>query len=296
MVKIIRELIPNEINGIRKSRTADFFQDNNFNELLMGFKKAIDKHNTSVVMIIDGRSGMGKTTLALQSGITLDPDFGLHKIHFSPRTFLAGNESGKVGLAQAKKGDFILFDEAMLISNRSAMSQINKMIIQAMSMIRSKNIFVGFCVNSIFDLDRNLVLHRADALFHVYGDTLISRGKFCGFFKGRDGFDRLKSLYLQGKKLYDYSKPQANMIAKFPSEFIIDEMLYETEKQKGIDEFLKNKGYRVMDKRKAVLKMKAKGLSQHLIADCLSLSGIQVRQYLNEAVELEEMGVLSEVK
>lgn len=296
MVKIIRELIPNGINGITRKESLSYYQDGNYNEILSGLKKAVMNKNTSSVILFDGRSGMGKTTLALQTGITLDEDFGLHKLHFSPRTFLQGDENGKVGLAQAKKGDFILFDEAMLISNRSAMSQINKMIIQAMSMIRSKNIFVGFCVNSIFDLDRNLVLHRADALFHVYGNTLVDRGKFCGFFKGRDGFDRLKDLYLKGKKMYEYSNPRANMVASFSKEFIIDETLYETEKQKGINEFLKNKGYRVMDKRKAVLKMKAKGLSQHLIADCLSLSGIQVRQYLNEAVELEEMGVLESVK
>lgn len=281
MVKIIRQLIPNEVNGITVPETTDFFQDNNYHELLMGFRKAVHKHNTSVVLIFDGRSGMGKTTLAMQTGITLDPDFGMHKIHFEPKTFLLGSPEGKVGLSNAKKGDFILFDEAMLISNRSAMSQINKMIIQAMSMIRSKNIVVAFCVNSIFDLDRNLVLHRADALFHVYGESLVKRGKFMGFFKGRDGFDRLKSLYLQGKKLYEYAKPVANMRAGFPSKFIVDEVIYEKEKQEGIDKFLSGRGYKPVDKRKIALKMRGAGLTTTQIKECLSLSGSQVAEYLD---------------
>lgn len=281
MVKVVRVLTPSAFNGINVGRTASFSQDNGYNELLNGFRKAVAKKNTSVVLIFDGRSGMGKTTLAIQSAITVDPDFGLHKIHFSPKTFLQGDENGKVGLSNAKKGDFILFDEAMLISNRSAMSQINRMIIQAMSMIRSKNIFVAFCVNSIFDLDRNLVLHRADALFHVYGENLVSRGTFMGFFKGRDGFDRLKALYLKGKKLYEYNQPHSNMKGKFPSEFIVDEKVYEEEKQKGIEEFLSNKSYKPMDKKKAALRLRQMGLNVGQISLALSLNGSTIKEYLD---------------
>ncbi|KKK78415.1 hypothetical protein LCGC14_2843820, partial [marine sediment metagenome] len=109
----------------------------------------------------------------------------------------------------------------------------------AMSMIRSKNIFVTFCVNSIFDLDKNLVLSRADALLHVYGEGLVDRGRFASFFKAKgDQFDRLKFLYLYGKKFYSYSKPRANFIGKFVKDFVVDEVEYEVQKQKYIDKFL----------------------------------------------------------
>lgn len=199
--------------------------------LLQGFKKAIDYKNTSVVIVVDGRSGMGKTCLANQLGIYLDPHFNLDKILYTPQEFMEA-------LAVAKKGDFLLFDEAMLLSNRSAMSTINKMIIQAMSMIRSKNIYVCFCVNSIFDLDKNLSLHRADILFHVYGDNLIDRGKYAAFFKVKAGEDRLKKLYLFGKKWYSYSQPKANFISRFVNEFVVDEEEYEKRKQIGVNKFL----------------------------------------------------------
>ena len=205
--------------------------------LLDGFKWAVHKKNTTGVILIDGRSGMGKTTLANQVGLYCDPEYDLRKVHWKPSSFLGGGE-GKIGLNECKKGDFILFDEAMLISSRAAMSEINKMIVQAMSMIRSKNIIVGFCVNSIFDLDKNLALSRADLLLSVYGDSLTDRGKFMAFFKGSDGVDKLKALYINGKKYYDYSYPKSNFNSTFPSYFAVDSIEYEKQKQKAVNEFL----------------------------------------------------------
>jgi len=174
---------------------------------------------------------MGKTTLGNQVGITLDENYGLEKIFYNPEDFLKA-------LQKAKKGDCLMFDEAMLISSRSALSAINKMIIQAMSMIRSKRIYIIFCVNSIFDLDKNLAISRADLLLHVYGKSLIDRGKFSAFFKGTDGIDRIKQLYLNGKKFYNYGIPRCNYRSRFSKEFVVDEKEYERRKQKGVNAFL----------------------------------------------------------
>lgn len=227
------------LEEVQRIENLPYRLNKNITQILDGFKWAVHDKNTSVVIIFDGRSGMGKTTLNNQVAKYCDPDYDLHKVHYSPETFLNGGE-GKIGLAQAKKGDWIVFDEAMLISNRSALSQINRMIIQAMSMIRSKNIFVCFCVNSIFDLDKNLALSRADILFNVYGETLIDRGKVMAFFKGADSRDRLKELYLKGKKYYDYSQPKSNFNTTFASNFVLNEDIYEKQKQKGVNDFLNN--------------------------------------------------------
>ncbi len=206
--------------------------DGYYKQLLDDFKDAVMNHNTSIVFIIDGKSGKGKTTLANQTGKYLDPNFGLKNIFYDPEEFLKG-------LVNAKPGDYFSFDEAMIISSRSAMSQVNKMIIQAMSMIRSKRIYVTFCVNAVFDLDRNLVLSRADVLLHVYGEGLVDRGRFAAFFKSKgDQRDRLKELYLFGKKFYDYKKPRANFIGRFTKKFVVDEKKYEAEKQIAINKFL----------------------------------------------------------
>lgn len=282
-MKINLNLQPNKINGISLSGEQTLYFDGQLFEIIEGFKNAVELHNTSAVLLVDGRSGTGKTTLSSQIAFGLDKDFGLHKIHFTPKSFLEGNEDGsKIGLSNCKKGDCIIFDEAMLVSNRASMSQINKMVIQAMSMIRSKRIYVIFNVNSIFDIDKNLALHRSDILLHVYGQTLRDRGRFSAFFRAKDGYDRLKMLYLFGKKFYDYSRPKANFIGRFTKKFLIDEKMYENEKQKGINEFLKGSTKKSYDRDKVIMKMKENGTSSSEIAILFGLSRRQVNHIIDK--------------
>lgn len=254
------------------------YYDGYLKQNLDGFKDAVQNKKTSAVFLIDGRSGMGKSTLAMQLGNYLDDSFSLDKVYFSPEEFLKG-------LSNAKKGDFLLFDEAMIISNRSTLSEINRMVVIAMSMIRSKQIFVCFCVNSIFDLDRNLALSRADLLLHVYGDNLTDRGNFCCFFKAKGQEDRIKLLYLLGKKFYSYSKPKANFYGRFTTNFIVDETEYDIKKQAAINKFL-NEGKTITKKakqtEKAVRFMKEKGLSNKEIAETLGIAISTVFSHLKE--------------
>ena len=216
-----------------RGKTIEYSMDGYYKNLLDEFKNAVTKHNTSIVIIFDGKSGKGKTTKANQTGKYLDHNYSIDNVYFTPESFLKG-------LADAKPETFHLFDEAMIISSRSVLSKRNRMIVYAMSMIRSKRLYVGFCVNSIFDLDKNLVLSRADCLVHVYGDGLIDRGKMALFFKSvGDSPDRLKLLYLYGKKFYSYSKPKSNFFASFTKKFIIDEKEYEKRKQEAVNNFLR---------------------------------------------------------
>lgn len=212
--------------------TKPVYMDGYLKQILESFKHAVQKKKTSTVLVVDGRSGMGKTTLSIQVAKFLDEQFCLEQIHFSPEQFLAG-------LAEARPYSCHIFDEAMILTSRSSMTTINKMIVQAMSMIRSKNLFIIFNINSIFDLDKNLALSRADLLLHVYGDNLVDRGNFAAFFKAKKQEDRLKMLYLMGKKFYSYSKPKANFYGRFYSNFIINEEEYEKKKQAGVNAFLK---------------------------------------------------------
>jgi len=213
-------------------------------EILDGFKWAIHNKKQSAVLITDGRSGMGKTTISFQIGRYMTPDFDLSNVHFTPESFTEA-------LTHTKKGDTIIFDEAMLLSSRAALSQINRMIVIAMSMIRSKNLCIIFNVNSIFDLDRNLALSRADLLLHCYGDSLTDKGKFLAFFKGSDGIDRIKQLYIHGKKYYSYGFPRSNFHSNFPSHFVLDEKEYERIKQIGVNRFLKGTKKEVGKKERA---------------------------------------------
>ena len=236
------------INELIRCNNLPFRLPIKLRNILDGFKWACREKNTSVVMIIDGKSGRGKTTFSGQIAAYCDADYMdkskvLRKIHWNPETFLNGAYDGngnliKVGLKQAQQGDVIIFDEAMLVSSRSSMSELNKVVVVAMSMIRSKRIIVIFNVNSFFDLDKNISIFRSEILLHVYGESLTDRGKFLAFFQGEDGEDRLKNLYILGKKFYSYAKPQSNFNANFPSYSVFDWDEYEIQKQDGINKFL----------------------------------------------------------
>ena len=232
-------------------------------ELLDGFKWAIHNKKQSAVVIVDGRSGMGKTTISFQMAKYMSESFNLDYVHFTPEAFLEA-------LTKTNKGDTIVFDEAMLLSSRSALSAINKMIVIAMSMIRSKNLFIIFNVNSIFDLDKNLALSRADLLLNCYGDSLTDKGKFIAFFKGADGRDRIKELYINGKKFYSYTNPKGNFFTTFSSEFVVDEDEYEEKKQIGVNTFLKGS--------KTALSEKNKNARDRLVLHMYNITGLTQEQ------------------
>ena len=212
---------------------------------LNNYVKGVMNKNTSAVFLCDGRSGLGKTTISFQTSCHLaneiakykskkqnqivEPKFDLDSVCWTPDVFI-----GK--LKKATCGDIIIMDESMILSNRSAMSHFNKAVVIMMSLIRSKQIFVIFNVNSIFDLDKNLVLHRADMLLHLYAedDRFASRGRYLVI---PSAHGKLKNLYITGKKYYNYSKARIAFRDKYTKFFPFDEKEYEKRKQDAIQQY-----------------------------------------------------------
>lgn len=186
-------------------------------------KDKVLRKKMDFVICIDGRVGQGKSTFGTQIARYLDPTFNLDRIVFTPNQFI---EALKI----AKKGEAVVFDEAMLISSRSAMSEFNRAIVTMMAQIRSKQLFIFFILPSIFDLDRNLSLHRVNLLLHCYSKELGQRGRFTAFFE-----ENVKTLYLLGKKFYSYGKPKANFYGSFSKYFSVDMEKYEKKKQDAIN-------------------------------------------------------------
>lgn len=220
-----------------------FYLSSLLKDNLDNYIKGVMKKNTSAVFLIDGRSGLGKTTLTSQLGCYIskqvseymktEPNFSLDSLCWNPEDFIQK-------LKTAKKGDIIIMDESMILSNRSAMSEVNKSVIIMMSLIRSKQIFVMFCVNSIFDLDKNLPLHRADMLIHLYAEDekFGSRGRY---FVVPSVKGKLKSLYILGKKYYNYGVAKPSLRDKFSSFFPFDQQEYESRKQNAIIRYFDKK-------------------------------------------------------
>jgi len=166
----------------------------------------------------------GKTTLSFQVCRLLDPTFNLSRVVFSVDEFLRA-------LIAAKPGQAVVFDEAIIVNSRSALTDFNKKVIIAMTQIRSKGLYIFFNIPSIFDLDKNLVLNRCHLLLHCYQDKFGDRGRYTVFDK-----DKLKLLYLKGKRLYSYGFPKSNFVGNFTEYFPLDRISYEEKKQKSIAE------------------------------------------------------------
>ena len=210
----------------------EFSMDNWFYENLKDVMKIVEKKAQSFILANDGKTGLGKTTKSIQQAIVLSRGnknrFNLNHILYDPYpSFEMINNS--------KKGDVWIFDESILFNSRSAMSRYNKSLLMLLSTIRSKQIYVILNIPSIFDLDRAIVLDKLNLLVHLYGDHFGDRGKYMVFDE-----DRIKQLYLYGKKTYSYSYAKSNFFATFSSKFLIDEKEYDKKKLIEVKKFMRD--------------------------------------------------------
>ena len=215
----------------------DNFLKSNFDFIKPKVSHKTPHRRSDLFIIIDGPVGSGKTTLSFQCARYFDPTFDLSRVVFGVDDFL------KV-LVNATPGQAVVFDEAIIVNSRSALTEFNKKVIIAMTQIRSKGLYIFFNIPSLFDLDRNLVLNRCHLLLHCYQDHFGDRGKYCVFDK-----DKMKFLYLKGKRLYSYAMPKANFVAKFTEYFYLDRIEYEKKKSLEIGKQAKRKGVDMWKRR-----------------------------------------------
>lgn len=209
-------------DALGKKWWIDNFLKQNFDFIIPKVSHKVAHRRSDMFIIIDGPVGSGKTTLSFQAAKYFDPTFNLSRVVFSVDDFLSA-------LINAKPGEAVVFDEAIIVNSRSALTDFNKKVIVAMTQIRSKGLYIFFNIPSLFDLDRNLVLNRCHLLLHCYQDHFGDRGKYCVFDK-----DKMKVLYLKGKRLYSYAYPKANFVGRFTEYFYLNREQYEKKKQKEI--------------------------------------------------------------
>ena len=189
------------------------------------FKKVMDEKYMASICI-DGRPGSGKSTLYSQIAYYLNylnnKKLTLDQLSFNIPQF-------KEMVQKATPGNCCCLDEAIDASSRTAMSQRNILLVKLMAQVRSKRLFLFFNLPSIFDLDRNIALHRIDLLIHCPSESFEKRGRFVAYF-GKN----IKSLYLNGKKTYSYSS-RFNFRGTFTQRFCLNEKEYEERKQTAVN-------------------------------------------------------------
>lgn len=198
------------------------------------------------------------STLSFQIARYLDPGFNLSQVVFTVDDFLKT-------LIRATPGQAVVFDEAIIVNSRSALTEFNKKVIIAMTQIRSKGLFIIFNIPSVFDLDRNLVLNRCHMLLHCYQEVFGDRGNFLSFDS-----DRLKMLYLKGKKLYSYAYPKSNFPGRFGAFFPLNREEYERKKQIEISRIAKRPDTMVekykIQRNLLIIRLLESGIKPELIA------------------------------
>lgn len=229
MVKVLKDQFPK--GTIPYQESDGYYLDGYLQSNLDYVKKNVTKNDFDAFIVVTGREGFGKSTLAAQIAKYLDPTYNLERCTFTADQF-------QNACVTAKKYEAVVFDETMgYLSSRGAMSKFNKRLIKIMSEMRSKNLFVILCIPNFFELDRYPALHRSTALIHIH-----KRGRF-----GSYDYKRKKMLYLKGKKTYSYSV-SPNFVGRFSKAFPIDPEAYEKKKQTAIRE--SNKGMDSQSKMK----------------------------------------------
>lgn len=125
------------------------------------------------IYIVDGREGSGKSLFTLQQASYIDPTVltdldskGFpNRVCFSPEEVLAQIRK----LRSDNKNTYcVIFDEAFRgLSSRSALSKVNKQIIQVLMEMREKNLVFFIVSPSFFLIDLYPAMIRSNALFHI---------------------------------------------------------------------------------------------------------------------------------
>lgn len=246
----------------------NFYLDGYLKSNLDCVKKDVRKDYDAFI-IVTGREGYGKSTLASQMAMYLDPTYNIKRCAFTPEQFTQACEG-------AEKYQAVVFDETMgYLSARGAMSRFNRDLIKVMSEMRSKNLFVIICIPNFFELDKYPAIHRSTGLIHIN-----ERSKFMSY-----NYSKKKKLYLKGKKFYAYNV-SPTFIGRFVKYFPLNKEEYEAKKQKAISlsNTLKDREKILQGQRNDLIKyLYEKNIATNVeIADVIGLEKSNIGKILRE--------------
>ena len=272
-MKVLTEKYP---AGYEGTRTAGMYIDGNLKSNLDVLKAAI-KQDWDGLILVDGTEGAGKSVLAQQCAVYCDPTLTLDRIVFRPEVF-------QKAVIKAEKFQAVVYDEAFGgLSSRKTMSETNHAIVSMLTEVRQKNLFLFIVLPTFFDLDRYVALWRSRGLIHVYADRFQR-----GFFRFYN-YKKKKTMYVQGKKFYNYKVVSPDFYGRFADFYPCGRVDYKAKKLNSLSDFGPRRQMRTEAKVRHDLvqefvrnmhfhsKMKP---NQTQIADLLAIGRVTVRNAL----------------
>lgn len=170
--------------------------------------------------IVDGHEGAGKSLFTLQQAAYIDPtiieddgDKVLPRICFSVEEFLDAIRNTRSTKTHTKA---VVFDEAFRgMSSKSALSKVNKKLVEALMEARQNNLVVFLVSPSFYMLEFYQAVLRSKALFHVVKEK-NSRLRYVRIFN----YKKKATLYQIGvRKGWGYpvkTKVRVRFFEKYP--------------------------------------------------------------------------------
>lgn len=279
MVKVCEEYFK---KGEQSTRSDGYYMNKELKENFDLIKKVIKK-DWDMCVVIDGAEGAGKSVLTQQLAFYCDPTLNIDRITFRPDEF-------KDAVLKAERYNSVIFDEAYGgLSSRRAMTATNNAIVDMLTEIRQKNLFLFIVLPSFFDLDKYVALWRSRALINVYHDK-FERG-FFNFFSA----PRKKNLYVYGKKFYNYHSQKPNFTGRFTNFYPVDKEEYRKKKLDSLrapnrEQMMadRKRSIQTEEREKITKRMKLMGMSDVKIAEALDVSDRTIRRYKTGTVEGED--------
>lgn len=197
------------------------------NNLDLISKEAIPNKWDSLIIVF-GKEGTGKSTLAMQIADYLDKDFNLENVVFTPEQF-------ENAIENCPEQSSIVWDEAITGANiaRHA-SDISLNIVSKLTQIRRKRLKIILCFPYLYMLNKYFI-SRCIASIYVYAKGFDDRGH--AFFYSNN---QTEFLYNQMKDKYRYhykgaiNRCKKSFFTRFNAAFPLDHSAYEVKKIKAL--------------------------------------------------------------
>lgn len=184
------------------------------------------------VGVFDGMEGSGKTEMAFQCALVMDPTFNDKDVFYTTDQF-------EYWLDNSKPGKAGIWDEFALAGlSEESLKTLQTLLIKKFILIRKKTLFIGLVIPYIFMLKKYFAIARSRFLIQTYTED-FNRGYFKFY-----SYAKKKRLFMTGHKMWDYDigKVFPNFVGTFFawSHHFVDDTIIQAKKDKATDDLDNN--------------------------------------------------------